>query len=245
MEVDEFFDAHKDFYGALEAGKYDYFFIDFISNHSKSCNLLDVGGGGGCFTKLCKENFENTNLCIVDPSTSLLLKQQLKDIKLVVGKLPNEINTNEKFDFIHIKEVLHHVTSSSTKKSKDLFVLSLINLKKNNLNPGGCIFIHELFYESYLFPTFTRTLIFYLLKLQNRLHIKIPIKEFLMGLDVCFYTRDELKHIFNENGFQIVDYYEEKWDNGIQKKMMFLRDWGRMCFILKSIDKKYNSNSTN
>lgn len=238
MESGDFFDENQGFYGTLKPHKYDYFFIEFIAKNSKKCNLLDVGGGGGCFTKLCQENFEDTNLCIVDPSKSLLQKQDLKNIELVVGKLPNDINIEEKYDYIHIKEVLHHVTGSSPKKSKNLVALSLNNLKENNLNKNGFIFIHELFYESHLFPTFTRTLIFYLLKIQNQLHIKIPVKEFLMGLDVCFYTRDELESLFKEHGFQIVDFHEEYWANSKAKKLMLLKDWGRMCFVIQNINEE-------
>ena len=104
---------------------------------------------GGCFTKICKEYFQETNLCIVDPSKSLLLKQKLDGIKLVIGKLPNELNIKEKFDYIHIKEVLHHVTGSSIRESKNLLKESLIN-SQLLLNKDGYILVHELFYESYL-----------------------------------------------------------------------------------------------
>lgn len=236
MDAEEFFDKHHNFYGALKPHNYDYFFINFIDKKNNGCNLLDVGGGGGCFTKLCHESLEDATLSIVDPSKELLQKQELKGIKAFVGKLPNDINIKQKYNYIHIKEVLHHVTSSSPRKSKDLFVLSLTNLKKNNLNNNGYILIHELFYESYLVPTFTRTMLFYLLKLQNILHIKIPIDEFLMGLDVCFYTRSELKSIFKDNGFEIVDYYEENWENNVQKKLMLLKNWGRMCFVIQNAE---------
>lgn len=251
MDAGEFFDKNANIYGALKPKKYDYFFIDFISKHSNGCNLLDVGGGGGCFTKLCQEYFETVDLCIVDPSKELLQKQKLKNIKTVVGKLPDELNLDEKFDYIHIKEVLHHVTGSSTKKSKDLFVRSLINLKNNNLSSNGFILIHELFYESYLFPTFTRTMIFYLLKLQNRLRIKVPIKDFIDGLDVCFYTRDELKSIFKETGFQVVEYYEESWNSTPSKRMMLLKksallkNWGSICFVIQNVNKTFACDSGN
>lgn len=242
MEQDKFFDNNKHYYGGLTPSKFDYIFIDFISKHSNLCNLLDVGGGGGCFTKLCQEHFENSNLCIVDPSFSLLHKQELKNVKLIVGKIPDELNTEEKFDFIHIKDVLHHVTGSSIKKSKDLVTLSLINLEKNNLNQNAYILIQEFYYESYLLKKFTRTLIFYLLKMQNLLHVKIPAKEFIMGLDVCFYTRDEFKQIFKENGFKIIDYYEEKNEkNKIYKKLLLLKNWGRMCFVIQSKNRENDS----
>lgn len=236
MDAEKFFNKNSDFYGCLNPEKYDFFFIDFISRHSKACNLLDVGGGGGCFTKLCKERFETSSLTIVDPSESLLKKQELTNIKLVIGKLPNDLNVSDKYDYIHIKEVLHHVTGSSINECLNLFKTSLVNLKENNLNPSGYILMHELFYESYIFPTFTRTFIFYLLKLQNKLHIRIPAKEFIKGLDVCFYTREELRQIFKEMDFEVVDYYEEKWEHRkYLRKFVLLKEWGRMCFVVQRI----------
>lgn len=232
MDSGEFFDKNDDFYGCLTPYKYDYFFIDFMHRQTNKCNLLDIGGGGGCFTKICKESFQETNLCIVDPSKSLMQKQKLEGVKLIIGKLPNELNIEEKFDYIHIKEVLHHVTGSSIRESKNLLKVSLIN-SQSVLNKDGYIFIHELFYESYLIPTFTRTMIFYFLKLQNLLGIKIPVKEFIQGLDVCFYTRSELKNIYNDLGFDIIDYYEENWNKNKLAKMMLLKEWGRMCFVIR------------
>lgn len=243
MDVGEFFDKNDDFYGCLKPHKYDYFFIDYIYKQTKKCNLLDIGGGGGCFITICKERFQETNLCIVDPSKSLLQKQKLDGIKLVIGKLPNELNITEKFDYIHMKEVLHHVTGSSIVESKKLLTQSLIN-SQYLLNDNGYILIHELFYESYLIPTFTRTALFYFLKLLNLLRIKVPAKEFIQGLDVCFYTRSDLRKIFNDLGFEIVDYYEENWANSKLKKIALLRNWGRMCFVLHPLTNgKYSANS--
>lgn len=232
MDPGEFFDRNSKVYGCLIPHKYDYFFIDFIRRNTNKCNLLDIGGGGGCFTKLCKECFKEFSLCIVDPSKSLLQKQELNDIKLVIGKLPNDLNTKETFDYIHIKEVLHHVTGPSIKESRNLLIQSLIN-SQNHLNNNGYILIHEPFYESYFIPTCTRTIIFYLLKLQNLLKIKIPLKEFISGLDVCFYTRNELRKIFKDLGFEVVDYYEENWKWKKYKKMMLIKNTGIMCFVVQ------------
>jgi len=240
MAASEFFDSNADFYGALEPHRHDSFFIDFISKHTKKCNLLYIGGGGGCFTKTCKDHFQETNLCIVDSSKSLLNKQKSNGIKLVVGKLPDELNIDEKFECIHIKEVLHRVTGSSIVNSKKIVSESLINAQFY-LNNDGYILVHELFYESYLIPTFTRTMIFYLLKIQNLLKIKIPNKHFLMNLDVCFYTRRELREIFKSLDFNVIDYYEEEWENSKYSKVGLIRHWGRMCFVLQRQTNKNDS----
>lgn len=235
MQQDEFFDKNSNFYGALSPKKYDYFFLNFIKKYGDNCSILDIGGGGGCFTRLCKESLKNVNVCVVDPSPKLLQKQNLDGINLVVGKLPDELNITEKFDYIHLKEVLHHVTGSSIDETKNLLKSSLVNSVKH-LDDDGYLLIHELFYESYLIPTFTRTTIFYLLNLQNSLNFTLPSRHFLKGLSVCFYTRDELQSVFNDIGLEVVDYYEEKWNDTQMKnlkKISFIKNWGRMVFVLR------------
>ena len=99
----------------------------------------------------------------------------------------------------------------------------------------GFLLIHELFYESYLIPTLSRSLIFYLLTSQNNLKIKAPAKEFFMDLKVCFYTRPEFKSILNDCGFKVIDFYEENWSDNFKKRALILRNWGRMLFIVKKV----------
>lgn len=228
-----FFDKNKGFYGTTELYPYDYFFLKFIkANIKKKSSMVDIGGGGGAFTKLCQDHIQNLNISIVDPSIELLHKQNIEGVKLIVGRLPDELNVSGLFDFIHIKEVLHHITGKSIKDSKKMVKKSLISVQKI-LKNDGYLLIHEEFDESWIIPTLTRSLIFYILKIQNKLHIKIPSKHFKLGLETCFYTRHEIELLLNEVDLTIVDYYEERWKNNLYKKLLFLKDWGRMCFVIK------------
>ena len=135
---------------------------------------------------------------------------------------------------IIIKEVFHHIVGPSINESKELLRDSLFAIKEI-LKNDGFLLIHELFYESYLIPTLSRTLIFYLLALQNKFGIKVPAEEFLMGLSVCFYTRPEFESILNDCGFKIINYHEEYFGNTFKKKFLFLQNWGRMLFISKKV----------
>lgn len=230
MEVDEFFNENYDFYNQRLLG-YDYDFMEFIKNKKdRNVNILDVGGGNGNFSKLVVQNCPYVNITILDPSEKLLSKVNDPKISKVVGKLPDNIPLESKFDVIHIKEVLHHITGNSVFESKLLVKRSLKNLKYF-LNDNGVLLIHEIYYEGFLIPTFVNCLIFYLLKLQNNFNIKIPAKEFILGLNIYFYTRNELKSILNECGFRIIHYRVDNWDNNIQKKIMLLKNWGRVLII--------------
>lgn len=195
---------------------------------------MDVGCGSGRFACAIKDTYPNMDVVAIDPSQSLLNQVGDKRIKKSIGSLPNDIPIDKyrAFDYIHIKEVLHHIVGPSVFESKNLIKKSLISLK-NYLKDDGFIFIHEIYYESWYIPTISRNFIFYILMLQNKLKIKFLPKEFLLGLEVCFYTRNEFRQVLKECGFEVVGYMEEPWENNFKKKLLLLEDWGRMIFIAK------------
>lgn len=229
------FDKYADFYGDVEPHSYDYYFIDFIKKTKKQgSNLLDIGGGSGTFAQLVKDSCLDIGVHVVDPSKKLLDRINDTRIKKFHGNLPDQIFVDSDFDYVHIKEVLHHIVGSSIGETKELLRESLFTMK-GFLKEDGFLLIHELFYESYLIPTLSRTLIFNLLALQNKFGIKVPAKEFLIGLGVCFYTRPEFELILNDCGFKIVDFHEEYWDSTFKTRLLFLQNWGRMLFIVKKV----------
>ncbi|OPZ73231.1 MAG: Methyltransferase domain protein [Firmicutes bacterium ADurb.Bin456] len=232
-DVEAFFNENVDFYGRKGHVSYDDYFLTFLRvRDNLNLNLLDIGGGAGAFAEQVVNTCPNISVTVLDPTERLLDLIDDNRIIKVKGKLPNLNPINSKFDYIHVKEVFHHITGSSVNSSKELLRESLFAIKKS-LKDNGFLLINELFYESYLIPSYSRNLIFYLLRLQNKLGIKIPAKEFLLGLNVCFYSRSEFTTILNNCGFEVVDYYEEKWADTYKKKALFLKDWGRMLFILK------------
>ena len=227
------FDKYADFYGNVKPQLYDFYFVDFIKKTKKpGLTLIDVGGGSGAFARLVKDNCPDIDVTVVDPSKELLNNINDERIKKIYGKLPDQQFLDSSFDYIHVKEVFHHIVGPSINESKELLRDSLFAIKEI-LKNDGFLLIHELFYESYLIPTLSRTLIFYLLALQNKFGIKVPAEEFLMGLSVCFYTRQEFESILNDCGFKIINYHEEYFGNTFKKRFLFLQNWGRMLFISK------------
>lgn len=228
-----FFDKNIDFYDKASPIRYDYYFLDFIkTKQNQDSNLLDICGGSGTFAKLVVDGCPSINVTVLDPSEKSLSRIDDTRIRKVNGELPNRIPLDSKFDYVHVKEVFHHITGSSVRNSKELLRRSLFAIKEY-LNDDGFLLINELFYESYLIPSLSRALIFHLLTLQNKLRIKIPVREFIMDLETCFYSRSEFRSMLGDCGFRIVDYHEEKWADNFRKKAMFLKCWGSMLFILK------------
>ncbi len=234
-DIGSFFDKNVNRYGRVSPAPedYDFYFLDFIkTKRNQILNLLDIGGGSGTFAKLIANGCPDIDVTVLDPSEKLLSKIDDTRIRKVKGELPNRIPLDSKFDYVHVKEVFHHITGSSIKSSKELLRKSLVTVKEY-LNDDGFLLVHELFLESYLISSLSRALIFYLLTLQNKLRIKIPVREFLMDLEVCFYTRSEFKSILDDCGFKIVGYHEEDWADNLRKRVLLLKNWGRMLFVLE------------
>jgi hypothetical protein len=218
INIEDFFDRNVEFYGKRQVYDYDLFFVTYVQS-LKAKTLLDIGGGS-----------------IVDPSQALLDKIGNQTIEKINGKLPNNLNltTGREFDVIHVKEVIHHVVGNSVSASRELLTESLHTIA-SHLVDNGHLMIHEVYYESFISPPFTRNSIFYLLRLQNSLRVRLPIYGFLKDLQVCFYTRHELLEELTKNGFCILEHREVPFASNFTKKVGLLKKWGRVMIIAKKV----------
>jgi SAM-dependent methyltransferase len=214
---------------------YDLFFVNHVQS-LKAKTLLDIGGGSGTFADLVKQHLPDVKVTVVDPSQALLDKIGNQNVEKINGQLPNSLNliTGREFDIIHVREVLHHVVGNSVSASKELLTESLHAIASRLVN-NGHLMIHEVYYESFIIPSFTRNSIFYLLRLQNSLRVRFPIYGFLKDLQVCFYTRHELLEELTKNGFCILEYSEVPFASNFIKKTGFLKKWGRVMIIAKKV----------
>lgn len=206
-----FFNNNAEYYGCEVPREIDYYFMNFIKNkqYFKKITLLDIGGGGGRFSILCYDNINDIDIYIIDPSPKLLSLKKMSGIHVMQGSLPNNFKIQKKFHYIHIQNVLHHITGSSVSESKELVTESLMKIR-DLLDDDGFILIGDLVFESYFYKPFTRTMIFYFLKIQNALNISLPLpyKDFKLGLEVYFYTTNEFKEIIEQSGYKIIEYSE-------------------------------------
>lgn len=232
MNNSDFFDKNVKFYGKNRIYDYDYYLIEFIKKNKDNGKLLDIGGGVGTFAKFVITQCPNIDVTVVDTSLEMLNRIEEPKIKKIVGEFPDKISINPGFDYIHVKEVFHHVTGSSIKNTKILLRESLKNIRIL-LNDDGFLIIHELFYESPIVTSLSSTIIYYLCKIQNKYVIKLPIKEFLPGLNVYFYNRKELTDVLKEEGYDIIHCYEKKWGHNAKTRLLLLKDWGRIILVVK------------
>jgi hypothetical protein len=102
------------------------------------------------------------------------------------------------------------------------------------MNKDSYFILDETFYESHIFPTYSRNLIFHSLKFQNLLQLKIPIKEFILGLSVNFYTRTEIYKLLDECGFKIIDVNDFYFKtNSFKARALMLNKWGFTQIVSK------------
>lgn len=228
-----FFDEYADRYSCIEVQDYDYYFLEKMQEKGNGqASLLDIGGGDGTFARLVKQKSPSTDVTVIDPSKRLLDKIDTASITKVLGALPSDLNVNETYDFVHVKEVLHHLTGRSIADSKKISERSLFAIRRL-LKEDGLLLIHELFYEGYLIPSISRFMIFAALRIQNTTRVRIPQRFFLLDLDVCFYTRREFRQMLSQAGYEIVDYRETPWTKLASTNLVLLKTWGRMLFVCR------------
>lgn len=232
VDVDEFFDENHNIY-ARKASTSDFDFLEFIQNNNqkRKISVLDVGGGNGYFSELIHQNCDNVDLTVLDPSKKLLDEINNPDINRVVGKIPDDIPLTSKFDYIHVRTVFHHITGNTVDESVELLKKSITSLK-DLLKNDGRLLITEMYYEGYLIPKLPCYMIFYLLKLQNKFNIKLPFKDFILGLDVYFYTREQLKMILEDCGLEILDIKSYKRGKNFQK-IVLIKDSGKVSIMAR------------
>jgi hypothetical protein len=168
-----------------------------------------------------------------DPSERLLSKIEDPAIKKVVGKIPDlNLDRDETFFFIHVRNVLHHLVGITVNESRNMVKKSLLALR-DHLDDSGFLLILDEHWEGCVIPTSSRTLVFFLLSVARRLNIKFPHRLHLKGLIVCFYTISELENMFKDCGFEVLQFRDFPLPNNRLKKFLFLKRWGTMLFIVR------------
>jgi len=237
-----FFNCNSECYISTGYGYdfYDTCVLNFIKKHldgnTSEKKLADIGGGSATFSIYARSEIDVLKVIVVDPSEKMLNSIDDDKIEKRIGMLPNSIPLNEKYDYIHVAFVLHHVVGSNEKESKILLNDSLKTI--NSLTKtNGYLILRERYLESYFMPGLIRKIIFDLCLIQNLFNVKIPYKEFLYGLQVFFYTRSELKTFLEQNGFEILDVVDIKTNSKLNK-ILLLKNTGSIIFMCKKSSRR-------
>ena len=197
-------------------------------------SCLDIGSGTGVFLKYASMKHGAHNVVGVDVSEGMLAQSLLDkplQADLAQGSVLDLPVREGRFDLVFMEEVLHHLVSRSRADSKKLAKRAISNIRRM-IRPGGAFILREEYYESWLAPTLSSTLIMLLLGLFNALRIRLPHKEAHMGLKVAFYTRGEIREMVEEAGGKILEARDVKWTKTLGERAALVKSMGKMYYII-------------
>lgn len=199
--------------------------------------FLDLGCGDGTLIKSANSLVIDFQFLGTDVSYEMIkmARDNLRGINvdlIVCDGFNLPIKNEIKFDFIHSAYVLHHLIGPTKGKSLDL-VSKLLRILAQSLSDKGILIVHEVYYDSYMIPSLTSTLIFYMLKFLNLINLDMSpiIKEFQLGLEVNFMHTAELKRLLEKLGGKVKMVGK---DPGIiptfRRIMLLLKEQGSVTF---------------
>jgi SAM-dependent methyltransferase len=234
-----YFDTHAHIH-AYQKGP-DFYGPSVIKKLTSPIRLLDLGCGNGSFINyLIKEGITGDYVG-VDISTSMLTEASKhlrgQNVNLIIADgfaLP--FSTAAQFDFIHLDSVLHHLTGDTRSKSTNL-AKNMLDIMFSKVSKNGIVLIEEMFYESYVIPSFTAAMIFYGLKVLNFLKIDLRkiAKDVVPGLEVNFFSEKELLHLLSRYGKPEIITKRESKSSKLQ--MLFLqKEFGHLSLLVRKED---------
>jgi len=241
-QVMDYFNETTEFYDRSQLDD-EYKFLRFFSFEEEvipkylgdvgSC--MDIGSGAGVFLNYVSRRYGAHNVVGVDISDGMLVQSLLDkpfQVDLTQGSVLDLPIREGQFVLVFMDEVLHHLVSRNRAASKELARRALSNIKRM-VRPGGAFILREEYYESWLIPTLSSTVIMFLLSLFNALRIKLPHKEAHIGLLVAFYTRDEIQAMVEEVGGRILEARDMKWTKTLGERVALVKNMGKMYYLIK------------
>lgn len=212
-------------------------YLDEIDT-KQSRKILDFGCGDGIFIKCMIDNNLKGELFGSDISLSMinLAREKLDYDKVelfLADGFQMPVNSNVKFDVIHVDMILHHLIGKTRKASKKL-VNKMLDILMNMLSENGTLIIEEHISTSFLIPSFGSFVAFYGLKFLNFFHLDVNkiVDEIQPGLEVNFFHEKQLVKILEQYG--TVKRIRKETSTPTKFRRLFLvKEIGTMSFAVK------------
>ena len=237
-----YFDMHGHYHAYHKNPDFYSPLINYIRKSAFHSNgkmrVFDLGCGDGSFIQAFIKAGISADYIGSDISQVMInmAKQNLDyhRIGLFVAdgfKLPLQPQT--KFDIIHIDSVLHHLIEITRSKSWRLSN-KMLDLLVSMLFVNGILIVEEYYYDSYIIPHITSSIVFYGLKLLKflRLDISKIMTDCKPGLEVNFFYEKQLCDALKHYG--TVQRIKKRPDKLSKLQRVFLaKDIGHVSYILK------------
>lgn len=239
-EVKEYFDKNYHQHAYHNNPTHYEPIVDYIRSYRSKSNdlrILDFGCGDGSFIKSLITAGIKANYFGTDLSHRMIKSTALDPIFATSNFFVSDgfnlpIHEQCMFDVIHLDSVLHHLIDKSWRKSRGLSN-RMLEILYGKLKKDGILIIEDIFYDSYIHPSLTSLIIFYGLKLFNKLHFDIGkvLKEYHPGLEVRFLQTGELEVCINQAQNRI-NLRRNKWKVPFSYKLFMLREFGHSSYIV-------------
>jgi SAM-dependent methyltransferase len=198
--------------------------------------FLDLGCGDGTLIKSANSLAVGFQFLGTDVSYEMIkmARDNLRGVSvdlIVCDGFNLPIKNEFKFGLIHSAYVLHHLIGPTKGKSLNL-VSRLLRILAHSLSDNGILIVHEVYYDSYIIPSLTSTMIFYMLKFLNLINLDIRpiIKGFQLGLEVNFMHTAELKRLLEDLGGKIRLVGKDPWIIPTLRRILLLKEQGSITF---------------
>jgi 2-polyprenyl-3-methyl-5-hydroxy-6-metoxy-1,4-benzoquinol methylase len=205
---------------------------------SADLKLLDVGCGDGTFIKSLINAGVRAEFLATDISFTMTnmarMNLRLNNTEIFVADAFNmPLIPSMRFDVIHVAFLLHHLIGKTKAKSTAL-ARKLISTLIDKISENGMLIIEEVYYNSYLLPKLTSSIIFYIMKVLNFLHFdSIHIaKQYKPGLQVRFFNESELEKMLRNYG-SVHLLYRNPWKVPELYRIFLLEDLGNIVYALR------------
>jgi SAM-dependent methyltransferase len=220
--------------------------IEIIRNYVKGrMKFLDLGCGDGTLIKSANSSAFDFQFLGTDVSYEMIkaARDNLRGINvdlIVCDGFNLPIKNEIKFDIVHSAYVLHHLIGLTKGKSLDM-VGKLLRILAETLSKKGILIIHEVYYDSYMIPSLTSFLIFYMLKFLNLINLDMSriIKEFQLGLEVNFMNTEEIKSVMEQLGGRVQMVGKDPWVMPKFRRMMLLKERGSVTLTCEFDNSDY------
>lgn len=154
---------------------------------SKPVAVCEFGGGAGELLNEIKKVFPKVSVTNVEIVNDYKSHQVSKKIRFILGSVLDSKFKNNSFDFIIMRDVLHHLVGRNYNETLHNQTQALKELKRL-VKPGGLILIEELTNESEIVVR----LIYYLSFINSKIGVYIPFLFISSRTIVLFFTSNKL-----------------------------------------------------
>ena len=176
-----------------------------VATADSEFRVLDIGGANGRFSDRLLSEYPRAQAVILDNSEHLLGQNIPHERKKLVLGSATEISSlfeSEKFDFIFINCLLHHLVTSSYRGSRKI-IGQVLNDMSGVLSTNGRVSIWENIFEGVFWHGLPGRLIFEITSIPSMARLARKLGANTAGVGVCFLSRKQWTEELASAGMQV------------------------------------------